>query len=229
MTTFSQYYALIPAAGVGARMGASIPKQYLMLNAQPVIAHTIRAFSDHPKIAHVFVVVSAGDEWADEMIGEMPNVTILRCGGETRRDSVLNGLFALTDVVKEEDRILVHDAARPGLTRVLIDTLIEEVGDDPAGGLLALPVADTIKKVENSRVSTVPREGMWLAQTPQMFPYALLKDALLQKTVVTDEASAVEAMGLSPRLVEGHICNAKLTRPSDMTLLALFISGTPHV
>ena len=177
----------------------------------------------------MFVVVSPEDEWLDDFIASAPKwdagrVRFLRCGGDTRRDSVLNGLHALFLECAPKDWILVHDAARPGLTPELVRKLIETIGPEDIGGLLALPVVDTVKKQSEEGVQTVSREGLWLAQTPQMFPYAYLTDALEKQSDVTDEASAIEAMGQVPKLVEGHLCNSKITKPDDLPLVELFMS-----
>jgi 2-C-methyl-D-erythritol 4-phosphate cytidylyltransferase len=223
----SRYFVLIPAAGVGARMGGSLPKQYMNLAEKPMLAHTISGFLTCLGVAHIFVVVNESDSWIDQLLPQYGNrVTVLRCGGAKRRDSVLNGLKAIGDKVGAEDWVLVHDAARPGITPALIDKLIAEVGNDAVGGLLALPVTDTLKREENDKVTTVSREGLWLAQTPQMFRYATLTRALETMTSVTDEASAIEALGLTPKLVEGHVCNSKLTRPADKDLIEHFLTAT---
>lgn len=229
----SRYFALIPAAGVGARMGGDLPKQYLPIAGKPMIAHAVDVFLAHPMIDHVFVVVSESDGWVDTVLpGEAGGVTVLRCGGETRRDSVLNGLRAIRELVESEDWILVHDAARPGITAELIDKLIAGVGDDPVGGLLALPVTDTVKRKEgdkgSDKLTTVPRDGLWLAQTPQMFRYALLRRVLQLVPDVTDDASAMEAVGVVPKLVEGHMRNSKVTRPDDKALVELFLQSTAN-
>ena len=175
------------------------------------------------------MVVSPDDAYIDDALGELAGesagVTLLRCGGATRRDSVLNGLQALRDRVAADDWVLVHDAARPGLTPALIAKLVGSIGDSAVGGLLALPVVDTVKRVEAGRLRTVSREGLWLAQTPQMFRYALLERALREASAVTDEASAVEAIGQTPLLVEGHACNLKVTRPDDVCLAELFLAA----
>lgn len=215
--------ALIPAAGVGARMGSTLPKQYLMLGRRCILQHTIQAFLDHPAIDHVYVVVSPADGYADELLQRDSRLTILRCGGESRRDSVLNGLQQLSQHVQLQDWVLVHDAARPGLNQTLLNRLLEQAGASPVGGILALPVVDTVKKVTAGQVSTIEREGLWLAQTPQMFHYGMLKQALEIAEQVTDEASAIEALGYAPLMVEGHLCNLKLTRPADLQLLQQFM------
>jgi len=220
-----RHVALIPAAGVGARMAAGSPKQYLPLLGKPMLLHTIEAFAASELIERVVVVVSPEDGY----IGELalpPSVTVLRCGGATRMDSILNGLRRLAGELAGDDMVLVHDAARPGLTPALIRKLIEEVGSNPAGGLLALPVVDTVKTTRGGAVRTTPRDGLWLAQTPQMFSYALLLRALgsaQDPNAITDDASAVEALGLSPQLVEGHPRNMKVTLPSDIRIAEMYL------
>ncbi|WAW10315.1 2-C-methyl-D-erythritol 4-phosphate cytidylyltransferase [Oxalobacter vibrioformis] len=227
----SRYYVLIPAAGVGQRMGVPIPKQYLQLAGKPVLQHVIEVFSACPEIEHVYVVLSLTDAWIDEYIvskkinSRTNKVTFLRCGGETRRDSVLNGLEAISSRLSLKDWILVHDAARPGLTPELVKYLVDEVGDHPVGGILALPVVDTVKRIDKSRVETISREGLWLAQTPQMFRYGALVQAIQQNPDVTDDAGAIEAMGFMPKLVEGHLSNSKITRPADMSLVEMFLKA----
>ena len=223
-----RYFALIPAAGVGARMEAGSPKQYLAIAGKPMLRHALDAFLASPLIAHTYVVVSADDGVIDTVVPAQ-GVTVLRCGGATRMDSILNGLRALQGSMAAHDQVLVHDAARPGLTPALIAKLITEVGAHPAGGLLALPVVDTVKRAGPGSLSvqTVPRDGLWLAQTPQMFSYALLHRALSQAPdpqAITDDASAVEALGLAPRLIEGHPRNLKVTLPRDIHTAELYLA-----
>ena len=223
-----RYFALIPAAGVGARMEAGSPKQYLAIAGKPMLRHALDAFLASPLIAHTYVVVSADDGVIDTVVPEQ-GVTVLRCGGATRMETILNGLRALRGSIDAHDQVLVHDAARPGLTPALIEKLIIEVGEHPAGGLLALPVVDTVKKAGPGGLSvqTVPRDGLWLAQTPQMFRYALLHRALSaapDPLAITDDASAVEALGLAPKLVEGHPRNLKVTLPRDIHTAELYLA-----
>jgi 2-C-methyl-D-erythritol 4-phosphate cytidylyltransferase len=221
-----RYIALIPAAGVGARMAANGPKQYLALGAKPMLRHTVDAFVASPLVAHTYVVVSADDPQIDAVLPAHERVTVLRCGGATRMESVRNGLAHLHGIVGEADWILVHDAARPGLNAGLIERLITRTGDHPVGGLLALPVVDTVKRDVAGQVDTIARDGLWLAQTPQMFRYRLLHNALAAVTdpaAITDDASAVEALGLAPLLVEGHPCNLKVTRPDDVRIAELYL------
>ncbi|MCC7700865.1 2-C-methyl-D-erythritol 4-phosphate cytidylyltransferase [Janthinobacterium sp. GW460P] len=223
-----RYFALIPAAGVGARMEAGSPKQYLAIAGKPMLRYALDAFLASPLIAHTYVVVSADDGVIDTIVPEQ-GVTVLRCGGATRMESILNGLHAMHGSIDAHDQVLVHDAARPGLTPALIEKLITEVGDHPAGGLLALPVVDTVKRAAPGAVSaqTVPRDHLWLAQTPQMFSYALLYRALSEAPdpqAITDDASAVEALGLAPKLVEGHPRNLKVTLPRDIHTAELYLA-----
>jgi 2-C-methyl-D-erythritol 4-phosphate cytidylyltransferase len=221
-----RYFALIPAAGVGARMAADGPKQYLPVAGKPMLRHTIDAFLSSALVQHVFVVVSPDDGQIDALVPGA-GVTVLRCGGASRMESVQNALRQLRELIGERDWVMVHDAARPGLNAALIEKLITTIGDDAVGGLLALPVVDTVKRA-GATVSTLARDGLWLAQTPQMFRYRLLCDALAAATdasVITDDASAVEALGLSPRLVEGHPRNLKVTLPADIRIAEMYLAA----
>lgn len=223
-----KYVALIPAAGVGARMAADGPKQYLHLGGKPMLRHTIDAFLSSPLVSHTYVVVSPDDGQIDA-VAEGAGVTVLRCGGATRMDSVQNALRQLAEVLLPHDWVLVHDAARPGLDASLIEKLIAAVGASEVGGLLALPVVDTVKRSGSGPVATVARDGLWLAQTPQMFRYRLLCDALAAATdasAISDDASAVEALGLSPLLVEGHPRNLKVTLPADIRIAEMYLAAT---
>lgn len=231
-----RYFALIPAAGVGARMGAAYPKQYATLAGKSMLRHVLDTFAAHAAIAHTFAVVSGDDGYIDDVIGDAAaqagpvlagRITIVRDGGDTRRQSVLNGLLAMRPEVGDDEWVLVHDAARPGLSAALVDRLIAGVRDDEVGGLLALPVVDTLKRSDSHgrACATVPRAGLWSAQTPQMFRYGLLKQALEAAADVTDEAGAIEAMGLAPRLVPGSARNMKVTLPGDLALAELYLKG----
>ena len=224
-----RHFALLPAAGVGARMGAEHPKQYLEIHGHPMIWHAIRAFDRHPAMARVYVVISPQDSWWDGYDwSAFSRLTVLRRGGATRAESVLNGLGAMAGEVAEDDWVLVHDAARPCLSQVLLDKLFVELDGDAVGGILAAPVADTLKREgEAGRIQgTVSREKLWGAQTPQMFSHGLLTRALLQAgTQVTDEASAVEALGLAPRLVESDLTNLKVTYPRDLEVAAWLLGN----
>ena len=202
-------------------MRSEQPKQYLPLLGQPLIRHTLAALCASPVIDRVYVVLSVGDQEWDRHdwspFGE--RLVPLFCGGASRADSVLNGLRAIADEASESDWVLVHDAARPCLAPWHIETLVRELSSDEVGGILAVPVADTLKREDSTHriADTVPREGLWQAQTPQMFRYVMLKRALESARNVTDEASAIEAMGLRPRLVRGDPTNLKVPTPSTCT------------
>lgn len=220
-----EFHALVPAAGFGARMGNELPKQYLPLAGKPMIAHALETLCACPELSTVFVVIAPGDtlfhgyDWSH--CGE--KLQPLYCGGATRAESVANGLLA--SELEPDDWVLVHDAARPCLTQAHLSKLVAELRDDPVGGILAVPVADTLKRADaQQRIAhTEPREGLWQAQTPQMFRTGLLMQALQQCRSVTDEASAIEAMGLSPKLVAGDSSNFKVTYPQDLLLAELLL------
>ena len=219
-------YALIPAAGVGSRFAGGQPKQYSPLAGKPMLWHAVNAVCASP-IENVFVVLAPEDrEYARiDWSAFAGRLEPLYCGGETRRDSVYNGMVAAMAAVDADDWMLVHDAARPCLPRRDLESLIRETGDDAVGGILALPVAETVKRAAKDefgiqRISgSEDRSQLWLAQTPQMFRSGLLLEALgSAKAAVTDEAGAVEQMGLRPRLVTGSRENIKVTFPEDLKI-----------
>ena len=224
-------FALVPAAGAGSRFGDAVPKQYLPIGDRPLLAHTVAPFVAHAAIAHVFVVIAADDaHFARTAAAWLPDrVTGLPCGGATRAASVAAGLAAIAGRVRPDDWVLVHDAARPCLAAADLDRLLDAVLPDPVGGLLAVPAADTLKRDDGAgRVArTEPRDGIWQAQTPQMFRHRLLCEALAAPgaATATDEASAVERLGLRPRLVPGASTNLKVTWPADLALAAWILRG----
>jgi 2-C-methyl-D-erythritol 4-phosphate cytidylyltransferase len=219
------FYALVPAAGTGSRMGHDLPKQYMALAGQPMIYHALAILCANAEIATVFVVLAADDthwhryDWSK--FGD--KLQPLFCGGQTRAESVLNGLLA--SELEPEDWVLVHDAARPCLSAQQLARLLNELRSDEVGGLLAVPVADTLKRADAmQRVEcTESRTGLWQAQTPQMFRTGLLVRALERAPAVTDEASAVEGLGLYPRLVGSDSTNFKVTYPQDLQLAELIL------
>ena len=221
-TTHPRHFAIVPAAGSGSRMAAARPKQYLSLLGRPLIHHALAVLCAAPSIDAVFVVLSVDDtEWATHDWSALgPKLRPLFCGGATRADSVLGGLRAIAGEAAAGDWVLVHDAARPCLAPWHVDKLVRELAHDEVGGLLAVPVADTLKRADEHRhvCETVPRDSLWQAQTPQMFRYAMLRRALEGAREVTDEASAIEAAGLRPRLVQGDATNLKVTFPLDLHL-----------
>ncbi len=224
----SRFFVLIPAAGVGTRMEATCPKQYLELLGKPVLCHSVEAFLACEEIERIYIIVSSEDTYLNASLSSCSSwnadrVRFMRCGGMTRRETVMNGLAVMDTDCAPDDWVLVHDAVRPGLTPMLIRRVINAASDGCDGCILALPVVDTVKKQTEYHVETLSREGLWLAQTPQMFPYALLKEALKKHKNVTDEASAIEAMGMTPHLVKGHLRNMKITYPSDLALVEMLM------
>lgn len=220
-----EFHALVPAAGSGSRMGSTLPKQYLDLAGKPMIYHALTTLCASPDIRTVFVVLAPDDgvfrsfDWSH--CGD--KLAPLYCGGATRAESVANGLAA--SELEPDDWVLVHDAARPCLTQAHVAKLIAELRDDEVGGILAVPVADTLKRADAARriLHTEDRAGLWQAQTPQMFRAGLLMHALQTAPNVTDEASAVEALGLHPKLVESETTNFKVTYPQDIRLAELLL------
>jgi len=235
----NKVWVIIPAAGVGARMQADRPKQYLPLLGKTVIEHTLDCFLTHPAVTGIVVAVSSGDPfWAELMATTLNQYSQLHTapGGRERSDSVLNALNYLVDTLQiaPETGVLVHDAARPCLSRTDLDKLLAIGGNQTAGAILATPVRDTMKRaqVDATRIShTEDRNGLWHALTPQMANVGLLRTALAaaweKGVVVTDEASALEHAGLHPVLVEGDARNLKITRPADLALATFFLSATP--
>lgn len=225
----TRHFAIVPAAGSGARFGSEVPKQYLELTGKPMIFHTLAALCRCDRIDAVWVVLSPGDEWWPSFdwspIGE--KLRVLHCGGSTRAETVANGLAAIVDEADEGDWVLVHDAARPCLSQKMLGALCDELDADPVGGLLAVPVADTLKlaDAEQRVAATQSRDGMWQAQTPQMFRYGLLRRVLEGNSTVTDEAGAIEAAGLRPRLVRADSTNLKVTYPADLCLAEYILQG----
>lgn len=214
-------YALIPCAGVGQRAGAAGPKQYAPLAGRALVAHTLDALAAVPRLAGTLVALAPDDSIFETLVPARPGLWAARCGGDSRAATVRAGLRALrAQGAADEDWVLVHDAARCLLRPAWVERLIDACQDDPVGGLLALPLTDTLKQAESQRgdrvAATVERAGKWVAQTPQMFRLALLEKALdAAGSAVTDEAGAVEALGLQPRLVAGHPDNLKVTWPAD--------------
>ncbi len=220
------FHVIIPAAGTGSRMADVLPKQYIMLYGKPLISHCIETFFSHPRITSIHVALHPQDVfWHDLTPAPDSKLKLHYTGGDSRAATVLNTLQAMQ--IADDDWVLVHDAARPGLTQYLLDTLLNTLENDPVGGLLALPVNDTLKfaNENNAVLKTIPRAHLWQAQTPQMFRYAMLKNALQANnhadsgTIATDEAEAIEAQGLQPKLVMGSMRNLKVTYPQDLLFL----------
>lgn len=223
-------WAVVPGAGVGRRLGGPIPKQYLRLGPRLVIEHVLARLLEHPRIQAVAVVLGNEDNWwPDTAFADHPGV-IRTPGGAERCHSVVNGLEALDGRAASDDWVMVHDAARPCLRRGDIERLFERLTNHPVGGILGVPVRDTMKRTDakGAILETVPREQLWHAFTPQMFRYSLLRDALQrsleQGLVVTDEAGAMELAGHRPLMVEGHADNIKITRPEDLALATFYLA-----
>ncbi|MGD9946148.1 MAG: 2-C-methyl-D-erythritol 4-phosphate cytidylyltransferase [Burkholderiaceae bacterium] len=222
-------FAIVPAGGVGARVGVATPKQYLSLAGRSMLQWSVQALLAADWIERIVVVVAPGDDRAAPLLAGLPRVVLSAQGGATRRDTVRAGLAALAQAgeVDPSDWVLVHDAARPGLDGTLLQRLRAGVAHSAVGGLLALPVGDTVKRcvagAATPRVAgTVPRDQLWLAQTPQMFRFGLLDDALLRFDA-TDEASAVEQAGHAPLLIEGGRGNFKVTTADDLRWMRLLL------
>lgn len=242
-TVADSVFAIVPAAGVGLRLGEAIPKQYLPIGSRSVLQWTVDALLRAPWISRVLVVVAPDDTTAAALLEGESRVQVLAVGGASRRDSVLNGLQRLITeppagwpALRDNDWVLVHDAARPGLRLAALARLHEALGSHPVGALLAMPCADTVKRERREPHEdsadlamvdhTVERQGLWLAQTPQVFRCALLCDALTRAPAATDEASAVELLGLSPLLVPGDRENFKVTTRDDLALMRRLLVQT---
>ncbi len=221
--------AVVPAGGSGSRFGAATPKQYTEIAGAAVLEHTLRALRQCQAIEHIFVAVPADEHRADAIAVRSGHTTVLHCAGAQRAHTVVNALVAIAKFVRRDAWVLVHDAARPCVALADLERLIERVGAHPVGGLLASPVADTLKRGDDQAtvVETVSRERMWRAQTPQMFRYETLVHALNASPDVTDEAQAVEALGMAPLLVPGSARNIKITQAEDAELAAFYLSQNP--
>jgi 2-C-methyl-D-erythritol 4-phosphate cytidylyltransferase len=211
-------------------MGSAIPKQYLELQGRPVLEHTLERLIQHPDIVGTYVVIADDDDrWESSAFAGHPEIVRVK-GGAERCHSVLNALVQLRQTADPEDWVLVHDAARPCLRSGDLDTLINSLRDHPVGGLLGMPVRDTMKRSNPQGViqETVVRENLWHAFTPQMFRLGILhqalQDALEQGVEVTDDAAAMELAGHQPLMIQGHADNIKITRPEDLALAAFYLS-----
>ncbi len=222
------FWAVVPAAGVGKRMGTSVPKQYLEVLGKTVLEHTLERLLSVTQISAIAVALGIEDGyWNDLSISQDPRI-IRAAGGRERSDSVYSALKVIEDRAKPDDWVLVHDAARLCITPFDVEKLINTLQHDLVGGILALPVSDTLKTVEQGLIVGTPdRSATWRALTPQMFRYGLLKSALEEASergqLVTDEASAIELKGYQPRIVEGRPDNIKITRPEDLPLAAFYL------
>ena len=227
-----RFHALIAAAGNGFRFGAEIPKQYSLLHGKPVLRHSLERLASSFELSTIYVVVARTDHWIDSAIAGQARISVLRRGGETRGASIRNALEAMSNVAND-DWVIVHDAVRPCIDRESLLRLRGELADDPVGGMLATPVTGTLKRADPSArvLRTEPRDGLWKAQTPQMFRYGLLREAFGHPAAgkATDEAQAVETLGATPRLVRGSVTNIKITYPEDLRVAAAILAAEERI
>lgn len=225
-----KYWVIIPAAGIGRRFGGSIPKQYQSLHGKPVIEHTLAKFLYHNLIEKIVVVINPEDYfWQQLQLHSYSDKVIVTTGGSHRCQSVYAGLQAILPFASAQDFILVHDAVRPCINHADVNNLISRVSNHPVGGILATKVRDTLKYTNenNEIVNTLSRENVWQALTPQMFRFKILSQALQQAIIndnyITDEASAIEALGFVPMIVEGRTDNIKITYHEDLALAEKYL------
>ena len=217
-------HALIPAAGSGTRFGGSVLKQYLPINGNTVLAHSIKALRFHPLITDITVILAKDDQWFESATGLLSTLVETIQGGETRAQSVRNGLRFIMSRFPDTDWVLIHDAARPCLPAESLDRLLEQGLQSPDGAILAVPVADTLKCEgdEAEIATTLDRFKLWAAQTPQLFPLGRLAEAIdaahAKGCELTDESSAMEILGARPKLIMGSVANIKITHPGDLAI-----------
>ncbi len=224
------YFVIIPTAGIGTRLSAEIPKQYLPILGKPIIEHTLNCFINYAAIEKIMVVLRQDDQhWPHLKLAQHSKI-ITTLGGAERFHSVLNGLTALEQYAQPLDWVLIHDAVRPCLQPQDIAQLITTLSDHPVGGLLGSPVTNTLKRIgqNNEIIATVDRQELWQAFSPQMFRFGVLKKALqsiiANNQVVTDDAAAVELAGYKPIMVQGRTDNIKITQPLDLALAEFYLS-----
>ena len=217
-------HVLIPAAGRGTRYGGAVLKQYLPIDGKAVLVHSIRAFQFHPQISGITVVLAEDDQWFESAVGSLASTVETVIGGDTRAQSVRNGLQFITEKHPDTKWVLVHDGARPCLSPHSLDRLLEQGLKSPDGAVLGMPVSDTLKRAGDDKEisATVDRRGLWAAQTPQLFRIRALAEAIdaaqREGCELTDEASAMEFVGAKPKLVMGSVANIKITHPSDLAI-----------
>ncbi|MFZ3323407.1 MAG: 2-C-methyl-D-erythritol 4-phosphate cytidylyltransferase [Usitatibacter sp.] len=227
-------FAFVLAAGQGTRIGDPVPKQYIPLAGKPMMFHSIEAVAAVSRVDAVLVVLAPLDRhWGAHDWTALPEkVEAAFVGGAHRGESVLNALKHIEARAAKDDWVLVHDAARPCILTELVDQFLDEIGDDPVGGLLAMPLADTLKRAEEDTLrveETVSRAGLWRAQTPQLFRYGILRKGLERKITATDEAEAVESLGQAPRLAQGENGNIKVTYAEDLAIAEMILKRQGRV
>ena len=225
-------HLIIPAAGESSRMGSTTPKQFSNFHGKTILEYVESIFSKLAAIKTITIALNKKQKYIESLNCKFSNkTTLIDCGGSNRSETVLNALRIIGEDIQKKDWIMVHDAARVGITESLVNNFIREVVDDKVGGILAIPALDTVKRVDKKKqiIRTEKRDEIWLAQTPQMFRFDLLKDAYTSfKGNPTDESEAIEALGLSPKVVKGNLVNFKITYPEDLMRVEKLIKGSNH-
>ena len=225
-------HLIIPAAGESSRMGSTTPKQFSNFHGKTILEYVESIFSKLAAIKTITIALNKKQKYIESLNCQFSNkTTLIDCGGSNRSETVLNALSIIGEDIQKKDWIMVHDAARVGITESLVNNFIREIVDDKVGGILAIPALDTVKRVDKKQqiIRTEKRDEIWLAQTPQMFRFDLLNKALTSfKGNPTDESEAIEAFGLSPKIVKGSLVNFKITYPDDLMRVEKLIQGSNH-
>ena len=225
-------HLIIPAAGESSRMGSTTPKQFSNFHGKTILEYVESIFSKLAAIKTITIALNKKQKYIKSLNCQFSNkTTLIDCGGSNRSETVLNALRIIGEDIQKKDWIMVHDAARVGITESLVNNFIREIVDDKVGGILAIPALDTVKRVDKKQqiIRTEKRDEIWLAQTPQMFRFDLLNKALKSfKGNPTDESEAIEAFGLSPRIVKGNLVNFKITYPDDLMRIEKLIQGSNY-
>jgi 2-C-methyl-D-erythritol 4-phosphate cytidylyltransferase len=225
-------HLIIPAAGESSRMGSTTPKQFSNFHGKTILEYVESIFSKLATIKTITIALNKKQKYIESLNCQFSNkTTLIDCGGSNRSETVLNALSIIGEDIQKKDWIMVHDAARVGITESLVNNFIREIVDDKVGGILAIPALDTVKRVDKKQqiIRTEKRDEIWLAQTPQMFRFDILKSAYMSfKGNPTDESEAIEALGLSPKVVKGNLVNFKITYPEDLMRVEKLIKGSNH-
>ena len=225
-------HLIIPAAGESSRMGSTTPKQFSNFRGKTILEYVESIFSKLARIKTITIALNKKQKYIESLNCQFSNkTTLIDCGGSNRSETVLNALSIIGEDIQKKDWIMVHDAARVGITESLVNNFIREIVDDKVGGILAIPALDTVKRVDKKQqiIRTEKRDEIWLAQTPQMFRFDLLNKALTSfKGNPTDESEAIEAFGLSPKIVKGNLVNFKITYPDDLMRIEKLIQGSSY-
>ena len=225
-------HLIIPAAGESSRMGSTTPKQFSNFHGKTILEYVESIFSKLATIKTITIALNKKQKYIESLNCQFSNkTTLIDCGGSNRSETVLNVLSIIGEDIQKKDWIMVHDAARVGITESLVNNFIRDIVDDKVGGILAIPALDTVKRVDKKQqiIRTEKRDEIWLAQTPQMFRFDLLNKALKSfKGNPTDESEAIEAFGLSPKIVKGNLVNFKITYPEDLMRVEKLIQGSNY-